>query len=107
MKLSLGNLYHELCHRYIHADRETNILRFRSTCKSLFFLIQNLHYLESGTFAVTREELQKLVSQKDLAVLRIAKKPDDDNFDQDFECVFLWCQKAFIRIDLLDSSERH
>ena len=27
VKLSLGNLYHELCHRYIHADRDKNECR--------------------------------------------------------------------------------
>ena len=41
VKLSLGNLYHQLCHRYIHADREKNVSLFRGTCKGFFFLIQN------------------------------------------------------------------
>ena len=36
VKFSLGNLYHELCHRYIHADRERNIAAFRGTCKGVF-----------------------------------------------------------------------
>ena len=40
-KMSLGNVYHEICHRYIHADREKNIAKFRITCKRTFFLIQN------------------------------------------------------------------
>ena len=39
VKLSLGNLYHELCHRYTHTDKETNKVKFRGTCKSVFFLI--------------------------------------------------------------------
>ena len=29
VNLSLGNLYHELCHRYIHADRDKNTAKFR------------------------------------------------------------------------------
>ena len=57
VRLSLGNLYHELCHRYIHADRERNIAAFRGSCKAVFFLMQNLHYLETGTFIVTKKEL--------------------------------------------------
>ncbi len=57
VRLSLGNLYHELCHRYIHADRNTNIDRFQSTCKSVFFLIQNLHFLESGCFILSKKDL--------------------------------------------------
>ncbi|MBR4896870.1 MAG: nucleotidyltransferase domain-containing protein, partial [Clostridia bacterium] len=73
VKLSLGNLYHELCHRYIHADREKNIAAFRGTCKGFFFLIQNLHFLESGSFAVTKRELKEQVSEEDRAVLEAAE----------------------------------
>ena len=102
-KLSLGNLYHELCHRYIHATREENVLCFRATCKGLFFLIQNLHYLESGTFAVTKKELRELVSKDDRAVLALSELPDGYNFDRAFSCVFTWCRNAFLRIDRLKS----
>ena len=55
VNLSLGNLYHELCHRYIHADRDKNAAGFRGTCKSVFYLIQNLHFLESGHFILSRK----------------------------------------------------
>lgn len=99
VKFSLGNLYHELCHRYIHADPETNRRKFRGTCKGLFFLIQNLHYLESGIFAVTKKELSEQVSDEDRAVLRMADLPDDFDFDQAFACVFRWFRRAFERAD--------
>ena len=99
VKLSLGNLYHELCHRYIHADREANIRKFRGTCKGLFFLIQNLHYLESGFFAGTKAELEMLVSEEDRAVLGMACLPDGFDFDGAFAVVFVWCQNAFLRMD--------
>ena len=61
VKLSLGNLYHELCHRYIHADKDINTVKFRGTCKSVLFLIQNLHFLESGRLSAwnTRENLKQ------------------------------------------------
>ena len=36
VKLSLGNLYHEICHRYIHADKDKNTAGFRCTCKGVF-----------------------------------------------------------------------
>ncbi len=58
VKLSLGNLYHELCHRYIHADRGKNVEKIRSTCKGVFFLIQNMHFLESGHFILTKKGAQ-------------------------------------------------
>ena len=59
VKLSLGNLYHELCHRYIHAGRDRNRAGFRSLCKNAFFLMQNLCYLESGRFILTKKELKE------------------------------------------------
>ena len=102
VKLSLGNLYHELCHRYIHADRARNVSRFRGTCKNLFFLIQNLHFLESGVFAKTKGELKKRVSPEDREMLGMAELPDDYDFDTAFCAVFEWCQRAFIRIGKLN-----
>jgi predicted nucleotidyltransferase len=101
VKLALGNLYHELCHRYIHADRRKNALRFRGSCKALFFLIQNLYYLESGRFAATKAELAALVSEEDRAVLALAGLPEGYDFDSAFALLFAWCQKAFLRVDRL------
>ena len=100
VKLSLGNLYHELCHRYIHADREKNITKFRGTCKGMFFLIQNLKFLESGSFAVTKRELREQVSEEDRAILEMAELPDDYDYDTVFPLIFRWCQRAFIRVAL-------
>ena len=99
VKYSLGNLYHELCHRYIHADREKNRKRFRNSCKGIFFLLQNLHYLESGTFAVTKEELRSLVSEEDRIVLSITDLPEEYDFDRMFRLVFDWIRNAFVRIE--------
>ena len=101
VKLSLGNLYHELCHRYIHADRDKNAARFHSTCKSVFYLIQNLHYLESGRFILSREDLKKAVAEEDRLALELADLPDGYDFDQAFSFLFAWCQRAFVRIELL------
>ena len=100
VKLSLGNLYHELCHRYIHADRDKNVARFRSTCKNVFYLIQNLHFLESGCFILTKKELKEAVAQEDRRILELAELPDDYDFDQAFSSLFAWCQKAFARIEM-------
>ena len=101
VKLSLGNLYHELCHRYIHRDRERNIAAFRGTCKAVFFLMQNLHYLESGRFILTKKELKEAVSEEDQRVLELAELPDGFDFDQAFSALFAWCQSVFVRLDKL------
>ena len=101
VKLSLGNLYHELCHRYIHADRDKNAVRFRGTCKSVFYLIQNLHFLESGHFILTKKGLKEAVSAEDRQVLELGELPDGFDFDQAFSVLFAWCQRAFARIERL------
>ncbi len=98
VKLSLGNLYHELCHRYIHADRDKNAACFRGTCKSVFYLIQNLHFLESGSFAVTKQDLKEQISQEDRVILEIAELPEAYDYDTVFPLIFRWCQSTFIRV---------
>ena len=99
VNLSLGNLYHELCHRYIHANRDKNAAKFRGTCKSVFYLIQNLHFLESGHFILSRKELYEAVPEEDRIVLEMAELPDDYDFDQAFSSLFAWCQGTFVRIE--------
>ena len=101
IKLSLGNLYHELCHRYIHADMDKNTAKFRGTCKSVFYLIQNLHFLESGHFILSRKDLREAVAKEDQTVLQMAELPDVYDFDQAFFNLFTWCQRAFARIERL------
>ena len=105
VKLSLGNVYHELCHRYIHADRERNVALFRGACKSVFYLIQNLHFLESGRFILRRKELKEAVAMEDRLVLELAELTDDYDFDQAFASLFAWCQSAFERTEGLAVSE--
>lgn len=102
VKLSIGNLYHELCHRYIHADIEKNRIRFRDTCKGMFFLLQNLVYLETGIFAVTKKELRSLVSEEDRIMLSMTDLPEPFDFDSMFRFTFGWLQNAFIRIDRIE-----
>ena len=105
VKLSLGNLYHELCHRYIHADRERNVMAFRRTCKGVFFLMQNLHYLATGHFIITKKELKEAVSAEDRRVLELAGLTDGFDFDQAFSVLFVWCQSAFLRVEQLAKKE--
>lgn len=99
LKLSLGNLYHEICHRYIHADRAENIALLRGTCKSAFFLIQNMHWLESGSFILTKKALKEAVSEEDCRVLELSELSDGYDFDPAFAKLFDWCQATFARIE--------
>ena len=99
VKLSLDNLYHALCHRYIHADREKNVRALRKAGKELYFLIQNLQFLETGTFVLSKCELKEQVGDADRAMLNLSELPDGYDFDAAFRQVLAWCQQAFLRID--------
>ena len=78
-----------------------NIAAFRGTCKGMFFLIQNLHFLESGSFAVTKQDLKEQSSEEDRAILEMAELPDDFDYDMTFRLVFDWCQSLFNRVSLI------
>ena len=105
VKISLGNLYHELCHRFIHSDKEKNIAKFRGTCKGFFFLIQNLYYLESGNFILSKKELKEKVAAADRRILEFSDLPDDYNFDEAFSELIAWCQEAFERLSITTSAQ--
>ncbi len=99
VKMSLGNLYHELCHRYIHAPREKNIAKLPFTYKSVFFILQNLHYLESGHFINSKQALLKELAGKDHAVLEAALSMEGEyDFDKHFELLFTWCKETMERV---------
>lgn len=101
VKLSLNNFYHEICHRYVHADRERNISDLPITCKSVFFIMQHLYYLSSGDFIPTKQELLACVQGEDKLVLELSmslQKNSDYDFDSTFSILFHWCQNALSRI---------
>ena len=100
VKLSLGNLYHEICHRYVHRPLARNVEALPATYKAVFFILQNLHYLESGVFIATKAEMLSALTGQDRLVmetaLSLAKgKPFD--FDEAFALLFRWCQDALKR----------
>ena len=97
VKLSLNNLYHELCHRYIHADLQKNAARLPGTYKGVFFILQDLHYLRTGVFATNKAELLPLLKEKDRDVLEramILKNGESFDFQECFELLLTWCQET-------------
>ena len=97
VKMSINNLYHEICHRYIHSNPENNIASLPYTYKGTFFILQNLYYLRHGDFIATKAALLSLLDGCDHAVLKRSmefsrKVPCD--FERDFELLFTWCQET-------------
>lgn len=95
IKISLNNLYHEICHRYIHTDSANNISHLPCTYKAVFFILQNIYYLQHKEFVATKKELLALLKGKNYAVLArsIALNSGDlCDFSESFELLFTWCQ---------------
>ena len=97
VKLSINNMYHELCHRYIHADLRKNTTSLPGTYKGVFFILQNLYYLQRKEFFGTKAELLRIAGDKDRAVLQRsielnAGVPYD--FQDCFSLLFSWCQET-------------
>ena len=95
IKISINNLYHEICHGYIHSDEATNYERLPYCYKSVFFILQNLYYLNNGVFIKTKKELLSLINGRDYAILNLAIKissQEQYNFADSFNLLFSWCQ---------------
>lgn len=98
-KLSLNNLYHEICHRFIHASRERNTAALSGSYKSTFFILQTLVYLRSGVYVPTKRELLDWLSGTDRIILETAMAGESLlSFDEAFACLFHWCQKTLASI---------
>lgn len=98
IKMSVGNLYHEICHRYIHASRERSIEALPFSYKSVFFILQNLYYLENGVFVGTKKELLSLLEGKDKFVLEsVLNIGNSFDFDEKFNLLFSWCKETLNR----------
>jgi hypothetical protein len=95
IKLSVGNLYHELVHRYLHTDTEKNKRALPYSYKGVFFILQSVYYLKTGVFYQTRRELTEHLSGIDRDVMqRAARLADGAAFELDQELSFLleWCK---------------
>lgn len=101
VKLSVNNLYHEICHRYIYSDKITNKENLKYYYKSVFFILQNLYYLKNNKFIKTKKELLNLLDGKNREVLEysiLLNNKIEYDFDKYFELLFTWCKETMKNI---------
>lgn len=99
IKMSLGNLFHEICHRRIHVSRAENEQALPTSYKGVFFILQNLHYLNCGRFIPTKTELLSALAGKDRQVMETALALQNGMFlpfEQAFTLLFTWCQETLV-----------
>lgn len=97
VKMSLNNLYHELCHRYIHSTAERNAEALPGTYKGVFFILQNLYYLTGGMFIPTKTDLLPRLEGKNRAVLERSlayARGLSFDFRESYELLLTWCQET-------------
>ena len=97
IKLSLGNLYHEICHRYVHRNAERNAHALPGSYKAVFFILQNLYWLRTGVFYTTKSELLSHLNPPDRSVLETAIRLSSGapyDFQAAFDILFSWCQQT-------------
>lgn len=97
VKLSLGNFLHEITHRFIHASKAENTAMLPISCKAVFFILQNLHFLESGQFIGTRSKLLEVLSGRHKQALQLSialSKGAETDFDEAFSLLFSWCSET-------------
>ena len=96
VRLSVNNLYHELCHRFVQADREYNISRLPASSKQVFYILQHLNYLRTGNFIQAKHDLLKALKGDDKKVLQMCINMQNGvyDFDKAFETLFNWCQRV-------------
>ena len=102
VKISLSNLYHEICHRYVHADSNRNVQELPMAYKGVFFILQNLYYLRTGVFRQTKKELLCVLEGEDREIMDLSLAigaGQTYDFEQAFEKLFLWCQKTMTQLD--------
>lgn len=93
LQLSVGDLYHALCHSRVHGSPEEQVAAIAAGCKGAFFILQNLHCMDSGVFAASRRTLLPLLSGPDRQVMSLT--PDDP---EAFPTLLAWCQATLARL---------
>ncbi len=97
--VSIGNLYHLLCHNRVHAEPEKRADTLRGLYKAVFYILQNSHYLRSGEWIMTKRELLPLLHGLDREALQTAmtiKSASEYDTEQAFAILFEWCRRFFI-----------
>ena len=98
IKMSVGNLYHMLCHRRIHSEMENNVNKLPLAKRDIFFILQNLYYLEDNRFIEKKTEVAAIVKGLDLQVWEcFSEEITYENIDRILDLLLNWCRDVLKR----------
>ena len=95
VRISIGNLYHQLCHSRIHGDPDHRAGSLSGLYKSVFYILQNSVYLQTGEWLMTKKELLKNLQGLDREVMQMAvtvKSGEEFDTEKAFRLLFKWCR---------------
>lgn len=95
VKLSVGNTFHELCHRRVHGRHENTVEALPGIYKGVFFILQNIHWLRTGEFVNSKAGLVEKLNGSDREVLDAAvtlKNAEEYDFEYYYNLIFSWCK---------------
>lgn len=95
--ISIGNLYHMLCHSRIHSEQTQYAETLKGLYKSVFYILQNLYYLQSREWVMTKAELLLVLCGADREALEMAmelKSAQEYDVDKAYRILFAWCQRC-------------
>ena len=101
VKLNVNNLYHTICHCYIHERTNHNSETLSMIYKSVFYILQNLYYLKNDRFVTTQTELLSLLTASDFFVLKRSMEINQEiehDFFESISLLFSWCQEKIKEI---------
>ncbi|MBR4960413.1 MAG: nucleotidyltransferase domain-containing protein [Clostridia bacterium] len=94
LQTGLGNLYHEITHRYIHSSPECSLSALADLHKPVFFLLQSLLLYRNNTFPENRTALAKMLTGEDSAVWEMLCRcrTDGHGTADDLAYLLTWCE---------------
>ena len=101
IRLSLNNVYHELCHRYVHSSDKICAATLNGILKSAFFILQDICFIRTGEFPVTHRSLGELkvrLGENDRAVIDLMTLENYD-FEEAYVILLRWCGETLSELN--------
>ena len=104
VKLGTGNLYHEVCHRFVFGGKLTEqVEALKSAYKTVFFILRTCVFIETGQYVRQRGALEEYVSNADKHMLRVygdwqqMKSDRAERPEYFFELMMNWCRLKLVQ----------